>query len=454
MFRRFSVNFAIFSIILDAALVFLSLALAVTVRPILNDWGFFQNIGEVVNLPWLLYPMFVLIWVSVFLGASIYDGRKNFKVIEELSSLSWAVLFSGIASAGILYLSFREVSRALFLIFFLFAAVSLIGWRMIYRGILRRFPYRNGKRKVLIVGDGEAGQSVRDQIEENPLFGLELVDFFRSNALEKEFSSLRNVIEQKAVDDVVIALGSKNSKLVGQIALELLDLPVNVWVIPDYYSLALYKASIEEYAGLTMLDLRAPALNDYQRMIKRSLDLLIVIILLPVVLPLLALISVLIYVFDPGPIFFNQTRAGENGKPFTMHKFRTMVAGSEKKLKVVDGNHKLREDPRVTSIGKLLRRTSLDELPQILNVLKGEMSLVGPRPEMMGLVEKYQNWQRTRFAVPPGITGWWQVNGRSERPMHLNIEDDLYYINNYSIWLDLQIMIKTLWVVVIGRGAY
>ena len=108
----------------------------------------------------------------------------------------------------------------------------------------------------------------------------------------------------------------------------------------------------------------------------------------------------------------------------------------------------------MTKAGRFLRRTSLDELPQIFNVLMGEMSPVGPRPEMMSLVDQYADWQRTRFAVPPGITGWWQVNGRSDRPMHLHTEDDLYYINNYSIWLDLQILVRTAWVVVLGRGAF
>ena len=116
--------------------------------------------------------------------------------------------------------------------------------------------------------------------------------------------------------------------------------------------------------------------------------------------------------------------------------------------------HKSRNDPRVTRIGGLLRRFSLDELPQFLNVLRGEMSLVGPRPELPYLVEKYEAWQRKRFAVPPGITGWWQVSGRSDKPMHLNTEDDLYYINNYSVWMDLQILARTLWIVLLGKGAY
>jgi lipopolysaccharide/colanic/teichoic acid biosynthesis glycosyltransferase len=144
-----------------------------------------------------------------------------------------------------------------------------------------------------------------------------------------------------------------------------------------------------------------------------------------------------------------------------MYKFRTMVHNAEALREQVetttpDGQiiHKQPDDPRVTRLGRILRRTSLDELPQLLNVLIGDMSLVGPRPEMPYLVDRYQPWQRKRFAVPPGITGWWQVTGRSEKMMHLHTEDDLYYINHYTIWLDIQIMVRTLWVVLVGRGSY
>jgi lipopolysaccharide/colanic/teichoic acid biosynthesis glycosyltransferase len=152
---------------------------------------------------------------------------------------------------------------------------------------------------------------------------------------------------------------------------------------------------------------------------------------------------------------------GENGRVFEMLKFRTMVRNAEELQSQVEkldthGNliHKSKDDPRVTRVGRLLRRLSLDELPQLFNILAGTMSVVGPRPEMTYLVEKYQPWQRKRFAVPPGLTGWWQVNGRSDRPMHLNTEDDLYYIQNYSIWLDLQIIVRTIWVVLVGKGSY
>jgi lipopolysaccharide/colanic/teichoic acid biosynthesis glycosyltransferase len=175
----------------------------------------------------------------------------------------------------------------------------------------------------------------------------------------------------------------------------------------------------------------------------------------------MAVSALMIMLEDGRPVLFTQMRVGENGRLFGMLKFRTMVKNAEQLQSQVekrdaDGNliHKSKDDPRVTRVGRFLRRFSLDELPQLFNILRGDMSLVGPRPEMPYLVEKYQPWQRKRFAVPPGLTGWWQVNGRSDRPMHLNTEDDLYYINNYSLLLDIQILIKTVWIVLVGRGAY
>jgi len=160
-------------------------------------------------------------------------------------------------------------------------------------------------------------------------------------------------------------------------------------------------------------------------------------------------------------VFFKQQRVGENARVFTMIKFRSMVVDAEQRqaevMKTTDNGvvmHKTANDPRITRVGHFIRRTSLDEIPQLFNVLKGDMSLVGPRPELPFLVERYERWQRQRFAVPPGITGWWQINGRSDNLMHLHTEDDLYYIRNYSPLLDLQILWRTIAVVLRGRGAY
>jgi lipopolysaccharide/colanic/teichoic acid biosynthesis glycosyltransferase len=164
---------------------------------------------------------------------------------------------------------------------------------------------------------------------------------------------------------------------------------------------------------------------------------------------------------DGGPIFYGSRRMGENGAEFDMRKFRTMRVGADREQTLYNqvdeaGNvlHKRPDDPRVTKVGGFLRRTSLDELPQLFNVLRGEMSMVGPRPELPWLVEKYSPWQRKRFSVPQGITGWWQINGRSDRPLHLHTEDDLYYIQNYSLWLDLLILWRTIPVVIRRRGAF
>ncbi len=196
-------------------------------------------------------------------------------------------------------------------------------------------------------------------------------------------------------------------------------------------------------------------------MSKRVFDLLLGSFALLLALPLMMLAALMIYLEDGSPVIFRQKRVGRDGRLFEIYKFRTMVKNAERlQLQVEqrdrDGNviYKIRNDPRVTRVGRVLRRFSLDELPQLFNVLAGTMSLVGPRPELPALVANYESWQHKRFTVPPGMTGWWQIHGRSDRPMHLHTEDDLYYIQNYSIWLDLQIILRTLWIVIIGKGAY
>lgn len=195
-------------------------------------------------------------------------------------------------------------------------------------------------------------------------------------------------------------------------------------------------------------------------LIKRALDIAFTLASAPVAVPAVLILALLVRLDSPGPIIFTQRRVGQSGRIFRIYKFRTMVADAdqyEADLQNQHGEpllHKRKDDPRVTRLGRFLRSTSLDELPQLLNVLKGEMSLVGPRPELPWIVEKYEPWQYARLAVPQGLTGWWQVNGRSDRPMQLHTRDDLYYIDHFSVWLDLKILWKTIWVVVRRAGAF
>ena len=423
-------------------------------------------------MPWSLYIFFPIIWVAILLLLSIYDGRKNLRIVDEFTSLTMGALLASVSLAGTLYMSYREISRLLFVIFFLIAYFLMLTWRILAR-ISFRSRTKNGQNmqlgRVLIVGAGPVGRDLQVKINQVPYWGFQVVGFLDDDHRKREKNkdilgtteNASKIVKQYDINDVVIALPQRAYNRVDNLVADLHNIPVKVWIIPDYFHLALTRAVIEEFAGIPMLDLRAPALNDYQRMLKRLFDLIITFLLLPISLLVMSLIALAIRIEGPGPILFRQKRVGENGRLFEMLKFRTMVPEAENLRHLVErfdekGNliHKTDNDPRITTIGRFLRKTSIDELPQLFNILKGEMSLVGPRPELPYLVDRYEPWQRKRFSVPQGITGWWQVNGRSDRPMHLHTEDDLYYVKNYSLLLDIEILVKTVAVVIRGRGAY
>ena len=470
MLRRFSVNFALFSMALDGLAVLASLWVAALFRPALNTLNWIAPIPIQVVIPAPLYALFPLIWVMIYSALSIYDGRKYLRAMDEFAALSLAMLIASVSAAGILYFSYRDTSRALFLVFILLVYLTCLVWRILARLYFRTQKLSsNNTRHVLVVGAGALGQKVKSQLIESELPDLSFAGFIddHSEVLMNESlilgnaSEIRDVLKKHAITDVVIALPHSAYHQMSDIVQKMEDIPVQVWVALGFFDLALYNTTIEDFAGIPMLDLRASAIDDYQRMMKRAFDVFFGTIALILALPLMALSALMVFLEDGFPILYRPKRVGENGRLFEMLKFRTMLKNAEQLQSQVekrdaDGNiiHKSKDDPRVTKAGRFLRRYSLDELPQFINVVRGDMSLVGPRPEMPYLVEKYQPWQRKRFAIPPGITGWWQVNGRSDKPMHLHTEDDLYYIQNYSIFLDIQILIKTVWVVLIGKGSY
>jgi exopolysaccharide biosynthesis polyprenyl glycosylphosphotransferase len=467
MFRRFSTNYAVFSIFLDVLLVTGALFLAALLRAPLNILAFVEDIPPV-NLPWVIYLVFPTLWIGVLILFSVYDGRKNLRVVDELASLTLGAILATVSLAGILYLSYRDISRFMFLMANCSAYGLLVGWRLAARWGFRKRRLNFQVRRVLILGASDTGRRLETHILGMPEFGLEVIGFLDDHLIDRKandilgsLSRIRFVVQEKRIDDVVVALPLEDHEELARVINQLQDLPVKIWVIPDYFSLTLYRAQVENFANMPMLDLRAPALSEYQLMIKRTFDLVLTFLLLPFSLPVMSIIALAIKFDSPGPVFYRALRVGENGRTFSMLKFRTMVQDADRMLQNIgryDENHnyihKLPQDPRVTRVGRVLRKTSLDELPQLINILRGEMSLVGPRPEMPELVERYDSWQRKRFAVPQGMTGWWQVNGRSDKPMHLHVEEDLYYIQNYSPWLDLQILIRTIWVVIWQKGAF
>jgi exopolysaccharide biosynthesis polyprenyl glycosylphosphotransferase len=468
MLRRFGVNFAIFSLMVDASFVWLALALSVELRPALEWLPFSQPMDMQDQLDAPLYIAIAAIWIVVLGLFHLYDSRAIFAVGDELRILVSGSAFAGLVIAGLLYLSYRDVSRWLFLVFVLLAFLLLVAWRLASRSIMAALGRPPARHRVLICGTGPLGMQVGQAIESHRSAGLEVIGYLDHGPPAERttvtvlgaISDLRTIVLAERVDEVVIALPQGGEQL-HELVSVVIDIPLHVRVIPDCFTLALDRPSVEELAGIPMLDLRAGPLGEYQRLAKRLFDLVVSGVLLVVTAPLMAFVAVAIKLDSPGAVLFAQRRVGENGKIFTMYKFRSMAADAEAQQTNAPSKndagqivHKRRDDPRVTRVGRFLRRTSLDELPQFFNVLMGDMSLVGPRPELPWLVSQYEPWQRRRLVVPQGMTGWWQVNGRSHKLMHLHTDDDLYYIANYSFWLDLRILSRTLQAVIRGEGAY
>ncbi|MBE0411279.1 MAG: sugar transferase [Anaerolineales bacterium] len=414
----------------------------------------------------------VVLFPVIFLLLSLYDPRRAMRFRGEFQQLFWACTLAYLALAGMVYFTAREISRLFLLYFFAMHFLSVVNWRITWR-LVRRAQNENGsdQRRVLLIGGGESANQALERLKELAWAGVHLVGYLTDgetiptrNGPIPHLGTLKNVeevVRRNKVDDVLIALPAENYDRVRKLLPKLMDHPSNIWVVPDYFNLLIYGGQVDDLGGVPMISLKAPTLAGYQRVVKRAFDLLVGIPIMIPALPLMGVIAVAIKLDSPGPAIFKQQRVGENGRLFFMYKFRSMIEGADRHLPKVmkrdrngDWVHKRPDDPRVTRVGQFIRRTSLDELPQLFNVLKGEMSLVGPRPEMPVLVEKYQPWQMQRFAVPQGITGWWQINGRSDKPMHLHTEDDIYYVQNYSLLLDIQILAKTIGVVLRRKGAY
>ena len=471
MFRRFSTSYMVFLYIMDVILTECALYAGSLLRYHLPYGD--RVPWEMARVPLPVYGLVAVIWTLIFIVLSLYNPNRVFRAIDEFQLVILGTTLAGLTLAGILYLTFREIPRYLFLYFVLIDLALLTIYRAVLRAVFRiRRSYHRGMTRVLIIGADSLGREVAQALKEYEYMGLETVGFLAEDSQTEgtmieglpvvgTLDQACNMIENYNVEEVVIALKHHNRTRLANLIAELQKYPVRVKVVPDFFDLAFPRAQVGIFAGIPMIGLREPAIGDFQRFVKRLFDLVVTTFMLLLLWPLLLLIAVLIKLDSPGPIIFKQQRMGENGKIFWMYKFRSMIAGAEEHWAEVarltkDGNiiHKVRDDPRVTRVGRRLRRWSLDELPQLFNVLKGDMSLVGPRPEMPWLVERYEPWQRKRFAVPQGMTSWWVISGRSDKPLHLHIEDDLYYIQNYSLLLDLQILWKTIGLVIKGRGAF
>jgi exopolysaccharide biosynthesis polyprenyl glycosylphosphotransferase len=352
--------------------------------------------------------------------------------------------------------------------------IGLTIWRLVIREIKHQLRRRGiGIENAIIVGAEELGMSVLRTIVSRPDLGYKAIGFLdddptlNSTDLGRVVAlgairNLENVLQNYTVDMVIVTLPWERHGDIVNIVKLCEQYGVAVRIAPDLFQLNLAQMEIEFLGGIPIMGTQKRVrFNPANHLIKRAIDLILVTLAMPIVLPIIGLIALAIRLDTPGFPFFGQERVGMNGKRFKIIKFRSMVQNAEAMWdNVLKGTNedlrrpKIIDDPRVTRVGRFLRRTSLDELPNIFNVLKGDMSLIGPRPQVVREVELYAPWQYQRLKVRPGMTGLWQVSGRSEVPFDEMCLMDIYYIENWSLTLDLQILLQTAPRVLLRIGAY
>ena len=319
-------------------------------------------------------------------------------------------------------------------------------------------------KRVIIYGAGDTGKRLARAIGRHPKLGYSPVGFFddhktcnsviMANPLpflgDREAFAEYLAQHKNRVDEVIIAMPAADTEANMQIMGLCLEYGVPFKFVPTLNDLMLHRVRQEQIDGIPLFSNKEIGITLVNRIFKRAFDLVVSVLILIPAAPLLGLIAALIRRDSPGPVIFRQKRVGYKGREFKMYKFRTMFTESPQ----YDWHPKVSNDPRITRMGRFLRKTSFDELPQFWNVLKGEMSIVGPRPEMPFIVETYNTYHRERLNAKPGITGLWQISGDRSLPIHENIDHDLYYITHQSLLLDIVIILQTVWFALIrGVGA-
>jgi len=424
----------------------------------------------------ILFFGFLALWHILLVSMQVYESQRlvprGDEAIRILQATSLGTLCITLLS---LLFSIKMVTPTFLLVFWVVTTGLTAGSRLLLRFVLERLRSRGRDlRRVLFVGTNPRAVGFARKLEFRLESGYRVIGFvdvpwrgfdqflLSSFSLVCDFDGLAEFLRDSVVDEVIIGLPMRsfNERCLAVAALcELHGIVVRF--LPGIFNLKYAKPRAEDFGGDSLLTLSTGPIDGWPVVFKRILDVVLASLLLAGLAPLLLIVAFFIKLTSEGPVFFTQERLGLNKRRFRIHKFRTMVAGAEQKqaelehLNEVEGPvFKIKRDPRVTLVGGVLRKTSIDELPQLLNVLKGEMSLVGPRPLPVRDYEGFdQDWHRRRFSVRPGLTCLWQISGRSTIGFDKWMELDMQYIDEWSLWLDLKILAGTIPAVLRGAGA-
>ena len=455
-------------VIIDALITAASFVLAYYIKfYILNDG---PGIGVLpVQDYYMLLPFIVPGYMFLYYRCSVYSPKRTVRRRHEIYSILQANTIGLAALIIILYMIIREInfSRSVMAIFYVLNVFLTSVFRIIMRKALRSIRKKGYNLKhILLVGYSRAAEEYIDRILSNPQWGYVVCGIldehipggttYKGVKVLGTLGNLEYILPENKLDEIAITLSLKDYDYLEGVVDICEKSGVHTKFIPDYSSLIPSRPYTEDLMGLPVINIRyVPLSNTFNALIKRSMDIAGAIVAIIVSSPVMLVLCMLIKLTSPGPLIYKQERVGLHNQTFRMYKFRSMEIQKESEEKKA---WTVKNDPRVTGIGKFMRHTSLDELPQLFNILKGEMSLVGPRPERPFFVEKFREEiprYMVKHQVRPGLTGWAQVNGyRGDTSIRKRIECDLYYIENWSVGFDIKIMFLTIFKGFINKNAY
>ncbi|MCM1090795.1 MAG: undecaprenyl-phosphate glucose phosphotransferase [Butyrivibrio sp.] len=455
-------------VIMDAAIIAVSFMLAYFVKfYVLNDGpgpGVLPAEDYMALLPFLV-PGFILLYYR----CGVYAPKRTVRIKFEIYGIIQANTIGLAAMIIILYMIVKEInySRSVIMFFYMMNICFTGGLRIVLRKSLRTMRRKGYNLKhILLVGYSRAAEEYIDRLHDNPQWGYVvcgiLDDHIPAGTIYKgvkvlgSLGNLEIILPENKLDEIAITLSLKDYDHLADTVNICEKSGVHTKFIPDYNSLIPTKPYTEDLMGLPVINIRyVPLTNTGNQMVKRAIDIVGSLCGIIITSPIMLICAVAVKMSSPGPVIFKQERVGLHNKPFYMYKFRSMEQQSSNKEKKA---WTVKDDPRVTRTGKVLRRTSLDELPQLFNILRGDMSLVGPRPERPLFVEKFREEiprYMVKHQVRPGLTGWAQVNGlRGDTSIRKRIEYDIYYIENWTLGFDIKIIFLTFFTGFINKNAY